>query len=159
MVQDAQTRCAVDGGEGICPWMFNQRMAISEKVKNSTPDCRVILFVDDENDEPLNEKCAARSARGLSTRFCSARCRKLFRLGYRQRVNKAENPLSRCSRRETVVYKTKINYFKRNQGGNTYGEYLCNLRSNHQCVSGSEAGGRKLSLPQNLLKEGADEIF
>lgn len=93
--------------KAYAPWMFNQRMAISEKVKNSTPDCRVILFVDDENDEPLNEKCAARSARGLSTRFCSARCRKLFRLGYRQRVNKAENPLSRCSRRKTVVYKTK----------------------------------------------------
>ena len=42
--------------KAYAPWMFNQRMAISEKVKNSTPDCRVILFVDDENDEPLNEK-------------------------------------------------------------------------------------------------------
>lgn len=38
------------------PWMFRERMEIREKVRHSTPDCRVILFVDDESDSALTEK-------------------------------------------------------------------------------------------------------
>lgn len=55
--------------KAYAPWMFNQRMAISEKVKSSTPDCRVILFVDDENDEPLNEKVRCAKREGLIDAF------------------------------------------------------------------------------------------
>ena len=32
------------------PWMFNERMAIRDKVKRNTENCRVILFVDDDTD-------------------------------------------------------------------------------------------------------------
>lgn len=38
------------------PWMFSERMKIREKVKRNTPDCRIILFVDDESDSELTEK-------------------------------------------------------------------------------------------------------
>ena len=55
--------------KAYAPWMVNQRMAISENVKNSTPDCRVILFVDDENDEPLNEKVRCAKREGLIDAF------------------------------------------------------------------------------------------
>lgn len=94
--------------KAYAPWMFNQRMAISEKVKNSTPDCRVIFIRGRRKRRAFERKSALREARGayrrVSVRLVAG---KLFRLGYRQRVNKAENPLSRCSRRKTVVYKTK----------------------------------------------------
>lgn len=38
------------------PWMFLERMKIRDKVKRSTENCRVILFVDDESDNNLTEK-------------------------------------------------------------------------------------------------------
>ena len=38
------------------PWMFSERMKIRDKVKRSTENCRVILFVDDESDEALTEE-------------------------------------------------------------------------------------------------------
>lgn len=55
--------------KAYAPWMFVQRMAIREKVKNSTPDCRIILFVDDENDESLNEKVRCAKRDGLIDAF------------------------------------------------------------------------------------------
>ena len=38
------------------PWMFKERMAICDKVKRNTENCRVILFVDDDTDGELTEK-------------------------------------------------------------------------------------------------------
>ncbi len=38
------------------PWMFHERMEIREMVKRDIPDCRIILFVDDESDSDLAEK-------------------------------------------------------------------------------------------------------
>ena len=38
------------------PWMFKERMAIRDKVKRNTENCRVILFVDDDTDGELTEK-------------------------------------------------------------------------------------------------------
>ena len=38
------------------PWMFHERMEIREMVKRNIPDCRIILFVDDESDSDLAEK-------------------------------------------------------------------------------------------------------
>ena len=38
------------------PWMFLERMKIRDRVKRSTENCRVILFVDDESDNDLTEK-------------------------------------------------------------------------------------------------------
>ena len=47
------------------PWMFKERMAIRDKVKRNTENCRVILFVDDDTDEELTEK--VRQALGVCT--------------------------------------------------------------------------------------------
>ena len=38
------------------PWMFPERMEICERVQRRLPDCRIILFVDDESDCELTEK-------------------------------------------------------------------------------------------------------
>ncbi len=38
------------------PWMFAERMAIRDKVRQNMNDCRIILFVDDESDAELTEK-------------------------------------------------------------------------------------------------------
>ena len=38
------------------PWMFPERMAICERVRRSLPECRIILFVDDESDRELTER-------------------------------------------------------------------------------------------------------
>lgn len=37
------------------PWMFPERMEITKKVRKSTPECRVILFISDENAAALSE--------------------------------------------------------------------------------------------------------
>lgn len=37
------------------PWMFPERMKITKKVRKSTPECRIIFFVNDENDIKLSE--------------------------------------------------------------------------------------------------------
>lgn len=37
------------------PWMFPERMIITKKVRKSTPECRIIFFVNDENDIELPE--------------------------------------------------------------------------------------------------------
>ena len=37
------------------PWMFPERMIIPKKVRKSTPECRIIFFVNDENDIELSE--------------------------------------------------------------------------------------------------------
>ena len=37
------------------PWMFPERMEITQKVRKSTPGCRIIFFVNDENDIELSE--------------------------------------------------------------------------------------------------------
>lgn len=37
------------------PWMFSERMKTTEKVRQNTPGCRIILFVNDENDTELSE--------------------------------------------------------------------------------------------------------
>lgn len=37
------------------PWMFPERMEITQKVRKSTPGCRIIFFVNDENDIVLSE--------------------------------------------------------------------------------------------------------
>ncbi len=37
------------------PWMFPERMEITQKVRKSTPGCRIIFFVNDENDIGLSE--------------------------------------------------------------------------------------------------------
>ena len=42
--------------KAFSPWMLDQRMAIRDKVKRSTEDCRIILFVDDESDPDLIHK-------------------------------------------------------------------------------------------------------
>ena len=37
------------------PWIFKERMAIRDKVKRNTENCRVILFVDDDTDGELTD--------------------------------------------------------------------------------------------------------
>ena len=72
------------------PWMFKERMAIRDKVKRNTENCRVILFVDDETDGGLTGKGTAGKARGYDRRF-SLRfgIRKLLCFGNRQCLNQA----------------------------------------------------------------------
>ena len=55
--------------KAYAPWMFNLILAIRENFKISTPVCRLILFVDDENDEPLNEKVRCAKSEGLIDAF------------------------------------------------------------------------------------------
>lgn len=42
--------------KAFSPWMIDQRMAIRDKVKRSTENCRIILFVDDESNPDLINK-------------------------------------------------------------------------------------------------------
>lgn len=42
--------------KAFSPWMIDQRMAIRDKVKRSTENCRIILFVDDENNPDLIDR-------------------------------------------------------------------------------------------------------
>ena len=51
------------------PWMFNERMAIRDKVKRNTENCRVILFVDDDTDGELTEKVRQAKREGLIDAF------------------------------------------------------------------------------------------
>ena len=51
------------------PWMFEERMAIRDKVKRNTENCRVILFVDDDTDEELTEKVRQAKREGLIDAF------------------------------------------------------------------------------------------
>ena len=51
------------------PWMFNERMAIHDKVKRNTENCRVILFVDDDTDGELTEKVRQAKREGLIDAF------------------------------------------------------------------------------------------
>ena len=47
------------------PWMFSERMAIRDKVKRSTENCRVVLFVDDESNKNLPEEVQQAKREGL----------------------------------------------------------------------------------------------
>lgn len=51
------------------PWMFTERMAIRKKVKQALSDCRIILFVDDENDSDLTENVRQAKREGLIDAF------------------------------------------------------------------------------------------
>ena len=55
--------------KAFSPWMFSERMAIREKVKRNTENCRIILFVDDESDEELTEKVRQARREGLIDAF------------------------------------------------------------------------------------------
>ena len=47
------------------PWMFSERMATRDKVKRSTENCRVVLFVDDESNKNLTEEVKQAKREGL----------------------------------------------------------------------------------------------
>ena len=47
------------------PWMFSERMAICDKVKRSTENCRIVLFVDDESNKNLPEEVQQAKREGL----------------------------------------------------------------------------------------------
>ncbi len=51
------------------PWMFTERMAIRKKIKQALSDCRIILFVDDENDSDLAENVRQAKREGLIDAF------------------------------------------------------------------------------------------
>ena len=51
------------------PWMFSERMAIRDKVKRSTENCRVVLFVDDESNKNLTEEVLQAKREGLIDAF------------------------------------------------------------------------------------------
>ena len=51
------------------PWMFSERMAIRDKVKRSTENCRVVLFVDDESNKNLTEEVRQAKREGLIDAF------------------------------------------------------------------------------------------
>lgn len=63
--------------KAFSPWMFSERMAIRDKVKRSTENCRVVLFVDDESNKESYRGSTAGKARGSYRRF-------LVRLGFRE---------------------------------------------------------------------------
>ena len=69
VVQNASAGCAFNGGQGILPRMFNERMEIRDKVKRNTENCRVILFADDETDGELTEKGRQTKREGLTDAF------------------------------------------------------------------------------------------
>ena len=50
-------------------WMFSERMAIRDKVKRSTENCRVVLFVDDESNKNLTEEVQQAKREGLIDAF------------------------------------------------------------------------------------------
>ena len=51
------------------PWMFSERMAIRDKVKRSTENCRIVLFVDDESNKNLTEEVLQAKREGLIDAF------------------------------------------------------------------------------------------
>ncbi len=51
------------------PWMFSERMAIRDKVKRSTENCRIVLFVDDESNKNLTEEVQQAKRKGLIDAF------------------------------------------------------------------------------------------
>ena len=51
------------------PWMFSERMAIRDKVKRSTENCRVVLFVDDESNKNLTEEVQQAKREGIIDAF------------------------------------------------------------------------------------------
>ena len=51
------------------PWMFKERMAIRDKVKRSTENRRVVLFVDDESNKNLTEEVQQAKREGLIDAF------------------------------------------------------------------------------------------
>lgn len=51
------------------PWIFSERMEIREKLRQSNPDCRIILFVDDESDYDLTEHVRQAKREGLIDAF------------------------------------------------------------------------------------------
>lgn len=55
--------------KAFSPWMFSERMAIRERIKQSFADCRIILFVDDENDNDLTESVRQAKRSGLIDAF------------------------------------------------------------------------------------------
>lgn len=55
--------------KAFSPWMFSERMAIRAKVKQYLSDCRVILFVDYENDDSLTENVRQARRDGLIDAF------------------------------------------------------------------------------------------
>ena len=55
--------------KAFSPWMFSERMAIRDKIKRSTENCRIILFVDDESDGELTEKVRQAKREGLIDAF------------------------------------------------------------------------------------------
>ena len=96
------------GGEGICPVDVQSENGDKRKGEEQHARLPSNFIRGRRKRRAFERKSALREARGayrrVSVRLVAG---KLVRLGYRQRVNKAENPLSRCSRRKTVVYKTK----------------------------------------------------
>ena len=55
--------------KAFSPWMFSERMAIRDKVKRSTENCRVVLFVDDESNKNLTEEVQQAKREGLIDAF------------------------------------------------------------------------------------------
>lgn len=55
--------------KAFSPWMFSERMAIRDRIKQSLSDCRIILFVDDENDNDLTESVRQAKRSGLIDAF------------------------------------------------------------------------------------------
>lgn len=51
------------------PWMFSERMDICKKMKKTMPECRVILFVDDESDSDLTGKVRQAKRDGIIEAF------------------------------------------------------------------------------------------
>ena len=56
-------------GKAYSPWMFGKRMKIRDRIKKDTPNCRIILFVDDESDSELTEKVRQAKREGLIDAF------------------------------------------------------------------------------------------
>lgn len=55
--------------KAFSPWMFSERMAIRDKVKRITKNCRVVLFVDDESNKNLTEEVQQAEREGLIDAF------------------------------------------------------------------------------------------
>ena len=51
------------------PWMFSERMDICKKMKQTMPECRIILFVDDESDSDLTAKVRQAKRDGVIDAF------------------------------------------------------------------------------------------
>ena len=56
-------------GKMFSPWMFSERMAFRDKVKRSTENCRIVLFVDDESNKNLSEEVQQAKREGLIDAF------------------------------------------------------------------------------------------